>query len=377
MGGVMAGVRKPRVSVFVPVFNRARVLPVAIESVLGQTFGDYELLVVDDGSTDGSADVVRSYGDARIRLVVSRSNQGIPRTRNLGIELARGEYLANVDSDDYSFPQRLARQVAFLDAHIGIAAVGSWALRMDESGRRLRGPLLRPTRPRAIRGRMLFGTCFKNPTMLARTEVLREFGFREQFVICSDIDLWSRVSDKYPLANLPEFLVRYRAGGTTHHPEAPRAAMRRQLARDMLAGFGVDCDERDVERHVALRNLSGFRPTRDFLGWAEQWLERLVQANARSRRYPEPEFASAAAERWLLLQLKALGAGLWPAGIGYVASRARALAGAVPDYVAQGLGYLGGHLRCRAEGISGLVAEPRSEGPHATVPVMRQKRPAT
>lgn len=341
----MTGVRKPRVTVFVPVFNRARLLPGAIESVLAQTFGDFELLVVDDGSTDGSADVVRSYHDPRIRLVVCASNQGIPRTRNLGIELARGEYLANVDSDDYSFPQRLARQVAYLDAHPGVAAVGSWALTMDASGTRSRGPLLRPTRPRAIRGRILFASCFKNPTMMARTEVLREFGFRDQFVICSDIDLWSRISDKYPLANLPEFLVRYRAGGTSQQPDAPRRAMRRVLARDMLAAFGVEFDERDVERHVALRNLSDFRPTREYLEWAEDWLECLVGSNARNRWYPEPEFGRAAAERWLLLQLRALGAGLRPAGMRRIPPRASALAGAAPGYLAQGFGYLRGQLR--------------------------------
>lgn len=338
----MAGGSKPRLTVFLPVFNRAGLLPNAIESVLSQTFGDFELLIVDDGSTDGSSDVVRSYDDPRIRLVVSATNQGIPRTRNLGLELARGEYLANADSDDWSHPQRLARQVAFLDAHPAIAAVGSWVLKTDASGTRVRAPLIRPTDPRSIRGRILFATCFKNPTMTARTEVLREFGYREQFVICSDIDLWSRVSEKHALANLPRFLVRYRPGGTSHQPSAPGVAMRRMLSRDMLTSFGVDFDERDVERHVMLRNFSGFRPTPEYLEWAEQWLAGLARHNARSRWYPEPEFGRTVAERWLLLQLRALAAGRRPVGIGRIASRASALTGALPDYLAQALGYLRG-----------------------------------
>jgi glycosyltransferase involved in cell wall biosynthesis len=342
----MAGGSKPRVTVFLPVFNRAQLLPSAIESVLSQSFGDFELLIVDDGSTDGSSEVARSYADPRIRLVVSASNQGIPRTRNLGLELARGEYLANADSDDWSYPQRLARQVGFLDAHPEIAAVGSWALKTDASGARTRGPLLRPTGPRAIRGRILFATCFKNPTMVARTEVVREFGFRDQFVICSDIDLWSRISEKYALANLPEFLVRYRPGGTSHQPDAPGAAMRRMLARDMLTTFGMDFDDSDVERHVALRNFSGLRPTRDYLEWADRWLRGLVRQNALNRWYPEPEFGRTIAERWLLLQLRALGTGQRPVGIGRIASRASALAGAVPSYLAQARGYVRGRTRC-------------------------------
>jgi glycosyltransferase involved in cell wall biosynthesis len=338
----MAGGSRPRVTVFLPVYNRARLLPDAIESMLAQSFGDFELLIVDDGSTDGSSEVARSYADPRIRLVVSARNQGIPRTRNLGLELARGEYLANADSDDWSYPQRLARQVRFLDSHPAVAAVGSWALKTDASGTRSRGPLLRPTDARAIRGRILFATCFKNPTMLARTEVLREFGFRDQFVICSDIDLWSRISEKHALANLPEFLVRYRPGGTSHQPGAPGAEMRQMLARDMLTSFGVDFDESDVERHVALRNFSGLRPTRDYLEWAEQWLEGLARFNARSRWFPEPEFGRTAAERWLLLQLRALRGGQRPVGIGRIVRRVGALTGAVPGYLAQALGYLRG-----------------------------------
>jgi glycosyltransferase involved in cell wall biosynthesis len=341
----MAAGGRPRVTVFLPVFNRARLLPSAIESVLSQSFGDFELLIVDDGSTDGSSEVARSYADPRIRLVVSARNQGIPRTRNLGLELARGEYLANADSDDWSYPQRLARQVGFLDAHPAIAAVGSWALKTDASGSRSRGPLLRPTDPRSIRGRILFATCFKNPTMVARTEVVREFGFRDQFVICSDIDLWSRISEKYALANLPEFLVRYRPGGTSHQPDAPATAMRRMLARDMLTTFGMGFDESDLERHVALRNFSGLRPTRDYLEWADRWLGGLARQNARNRWYPEPEFSRTAAERWLLLQLRALVAGQRPVGIGRFATRASALVGAVPSYLANALGYLRGRTR--------------------------------
>jgi len=338
----MAGGHKPRLTVFLPVFNRAQLLPSAIESVLSQTFGDFELLILDDGSTDGSSEVARSYADPRIRLVVSASNRGVPRTRNLGLELARGEYLANQDSDDWSHPQRLARQIAFLDAHPSIAAVGSWALKTDASGARCRVPLLRPTDPRAIRGRILFATCFKNPTMLARTEVLREFGFRDEFVICSDIDLWSRVSEKYALANLPEFLVRYRVGGTSHQPGAPGVAMRRMLARDMLTAFGVDFDERDLDCHVLLRNFSGFHPTRDYLEWAQGWLAGLARQNARNRWFPEPEFGRTVAERWLLLQLRALRAGVRPVGI---APRASSLLGGVPGYLMQAQGYLRGKLR--------------------------------
>jgi glycosyltransferase involved in cell wall biosynthesis len=332
----------PRVTVFVPVHDRAHVLRESLETVLAQSFSDFELLVVDDGSSDASVEIASSIGDPRVRVVVQDRNRGIPATRNHGLDLARGELLAMVDSDDHVHPDRLAHQVAFLDAHPRIAAVGSWALRMDESGRPSGGPLLRPTDPREIRGRILFVSCFKNPTMTARTRILREFRYREQFTIASDIDIWARISREHELANLPRFLIRYRAGGVSHRSDALRFEMRCRIARDMLQELELPFDERDVEGHVQLRNLSGYRPDRAFLEWSEDWLHRLVRANVRTRRFPEPEFTRAAAERWLLIGLRALRAGHLRVPTGSLGRRATALFGGIGGYARLGLGLLEG-----------------------------------
>jgi hypothetical protein len=344
----LASAAAPRVTVFMPVYDRAKQLPLTIDSVLAQTFEDFEFLIVDDGSRDDSVEVVRAYDDPRIRLVVQESNQGIPRTRNHGIDLARGEYLAHADSDDYVYPNRLERQVGFLDRNEEIAAVGSWMSRMDASGRVKRGPLVRPTHPREIRGRILFATCFKNPTMMARTHVMREFRFREQFAICSDIDLWGRVSAHHPLANLPEVLMRYRSGGTSHADDAPQRRMRELIAHDRLEELPLDFDERDVANHVTLRNLAGFEPDAEFLAWADDWLARLLAANARCGQYPEPEFSRAAAERWLLLRTRA--PRLWSRGDARrLATSLSRVAGGWPGYFERVTGWLEGSvLRPRA-----------------------------
>ena len=335
----------PRVTVFVPVYNRAHVLRETLDSVLAQTFGDFELLVLDDGSTDGSPDVARAISDPRVRVEVHERNRGIPATRNHGLDLARGEYLAVVDSDDVSLPERLAVQVAWLDAHPDVAALGSWALRTDASGRRVEAPLLRPTEPRVLAGRMLFASCFKSPTVMARTAVLRAHRYREELVLASDIDLWARVSARHALANLPRFLVRYRAGGVSHQSDAPRRAMRRIIAESLLAELGAACDERDLENHVQLRNLRGFRPDRAYLDWCEGWLARLQEANARTRRYPEPEFRRAAAERALLLQLRACAAGLAGDALLPLTRSLARVAGGASGYARLGVGALAGYAQ--------------------------------
>jgi glycosyltransferase involved in cell wall biosynthesis len=295
----------PRVTVFTPVHNRERTLRATIDSVLAQTYGDFELLLVDDGSKDKSIEIARSFSDPRVRLVVHEQNQGIPKTRNHGLELARGEFLAILDSDDLAAPTRLAYQVDFLVRHPEIAAVGSWLTRIDAQGRS-RGFIVRPTHPDDVRAHILFVSCFKNPAMMARTAVLRRFRYREEFVYCQDIDLWGRISEQHRLANLPRFLTRYRSGGESRRDEALGFRLKMRAARELLSALGVGFDDEDLARHVRLRNVAGFEPDAEFMDWLDDWLVRILEQNRRTRSYPEPHFTHAATERWLLVAMRAM-----------------------------------------------------------------------
>ena len=295
---------EPKVTVFMAVYNREAFVGDAVRSVLAQTFRDFELLIIDDGSTDRTVEIVERFRDPRIRLLRHETNRGIPVTRNHGLLAARGGYFAILDSDDTAFPRRLELQTAFLDANPKVAGVGSWALRIEADGRPA-SPAIRPWRPRDIRARIPFATCFKNPTMTARTAAMREFGYREEFVICQDIDLWNRVSVKYALANLPRFLVRYRLGGTSHQDDELATRLKKQATADQLRDLALDFDDEDLDRHHRLRNPKNFRFDREYADWCEDWLMRLLAANEKARLYPEPEFRRAAAERWWRLALVA------------------------------------------------------------------------
>jgi hypothetical protein len=160
-----------------------------------------------------------------------------------------------------------------------------------------------------VRAHILFVSCFKNPAMTARTDVLRRFGYREQFTYCQDIDLWARVSETHALANLPRFLTRYRSGGESRRDEALAFRMKMMAARTQLESLGVSFDDADLERHVRLRNVVEFAPDAQYLEWLDDWLARIRAANARHPIYPEPELTFAAAERWLLVALRALRSG--------------------------------------------------------------------
>src|SRR5690606_37374672 len=127
----------PRVTVLLAVHNGERYIQEAIDSILAQTFGDFELLIVNDGSTDATRDLVLSYSDDRIRLVDNDHNIGLPKSLNRGLRLAKGRYIARLDADDISEPDRLAAQVSFLQANPDVAMVGSWYRKIDGEGNTL------------------------------------------------------------------------------------------------------------------------------------------------------------------------------------------------------------------------------------------------
>jgi glycosyltransferase involved in cell wall biosynthesis len=293
---------RPKVTVLVPVYNREHYVRDAIDSILAQTFTDFELLVIDDGSTDRSSEVVRSYQDPRIRFVGNEMNEGIPKTRNKGVQLARGEYLALLDSDDRAFPERLATQVAFLDSHPDFAAVGAWIEWMDEVGRPLGRVKRRAVSPDEIAALRLFRSCLENSASMARTAVVREYGYREDYAVSEDFDLWSRIAAKHKLATLPRVLVYRRLhSGQVTHEQTPRAQeWSLAIYASQLQALGITFTDTDLERHLMLRRMKKLRftPDRIYLKWAEDWLRRLQAANRTALCYPEPSFSQVLGRFW-------------------------------------------------------------------------------
>ena len=285
----------PKVTVFIPVYNRERYVKDAIDSILTQTFPDFELLLVDDGSTDDSAAAIESYKDPRIRLERNEQNLGIPRTRNRGLELARGKYIAMLDSDDAAYPERLAKQVAFLDAHPDYAAIGSWSRPMDDAGRPFKKIKQQPVEVDEVKAHLLFRCCLNNRSVTGRAAMLREFGYRNDFPRCQDYDLLANLAGRYKLGNLPEVLVL----GRVHDQQITGQTVdlgqvkKQEIARRQLRALGVEAGEEDLRRHAILGRLGKLdhRPDREFLEWAESWLRKLQDANRATSIYAEPVFA--------------------------------------------------------------------------------------
>jgi Glycosyl transferase family 2 len=203
----------PRVTVLLPVYNGVALLNGAVESVLEQTFDDLELLVVDDGSTDGSADAVLAFGDQRIRLLVNEQNMGQTASLNRGLAEARGEYVARLDQDDVCLPRRLELQVAALDAEPSVALVGTWLDVVDERGRlwaKLRGHVR--DFPELVFAILADRYPWGHPSLMFRRDVVLELGgYDEQFAPAEDKDLYRRLAlARHDARCIEAPLIRYR-----------------------------------------------------------------------------------------------------------------------------------------------------------------------
>jgi glycosyltransferase involved in cell wall biosynthesis len=209
---VSLGDRRPLVTIGLPVRDAESTLPEALASIRGQSFQDWELLVVDDGSADGTAEIVAELtrDDDRVRLIADGEQHGLPERLNQLLDLARGELFARMDADDVAYPARLERQVEFLAGHPEVDLVGCSMLVFGEGGA-ARGERPAPPSHEEIvsRPRASFFPLF-HPTWIGRTEWFRRYRYRPAARRCEDQDLLLRAYHRSTLANLPDILLGYR-----------------------------------------------------------------------------------------------------------------------------------------------------------------------
>jgi len=202
----------PTVSVLLPVHNAARYVSATIQSVLDQTWTDFEFLITDDGSTDASADIIRqaTRHDPRVHFR-QQANAGFAETLNRMLEVARGKYLARIDADDMAYPLRFAEQVHYLDSHPEVAVVGTAVMNIDRDGDSL-GSSLFPVDHDAIESSLLAGSGgIIHPSTMIRGSAMRQVGgYASDLPIVEDQDLWLRLARVGRLANLEGVLLKYR-----------------------------------------------------------------------------------------------------------------------------------------------------------------------
>ena len=192
------------------VYNGEKYLHEAIDSVLNQTFTNFEFIIINDGSTDTTADILNSYTDPRIKIITNSQNIGLTKSLNIGLKKCHGEYIARQDADDISLPTRLLKESRFLDENQNIVLIGSLAAIIDSQNKILKTKK-KSINPLVIKFKLLINNSFLHPSIMFRRElILKNSGYNEIFRFAQDYDLYSRLSLKYSLANIPEVLIYYR-----------------------------------------------------------------------------------------------------------------------------------------------------------------------
>lgn len=229
----------PKISVIMPVYNGEAYLREAIDSILGQTYTDFEFIIIDDGSTDSSPEIVRSYEDSRIRFYQNEHNMGVAATLNRGLDLATGEYIARMDADDISLPERFAKQAAYMDTHQNIAVCGC-GIRLigARTGKRIFAQT-----PEQMKVDMLFSCGLAHPTVMMRGTVFGGKGlhYDPAFSKMEDYALWAETLKRYEIVCIPEILFQYRIhpNQITQHYSNENRIQHRELKKRQVEQLGL------------------------------------------------------------------------------------------------------------------------------------------
>jgi glycosyltransferase involved in cell wall biosynthesis/2-polyprenyl-3-methyl-5-hydroxy-6-metoxy-1,4-benzoquinol methylase len=231
----------PRVSVIMSTHNDAKYLPLAMESILQQTFADFECIIINDASMDDTAEILHRYPDPRIRVVHHERNVGLTRSLNEALALCRGAYVARMDGDDIALPDRFTKQVAFLDEHLEVGLVGTAFMYIDgDSAVTGSEPVF--VTDEEIRSRLLKHNCFGHGTVMVRRALLQAVGgYDESFRFSQDYDLWLRIAERAAVANIADKLYCWRRTSqaiSSQHTEEQEAyasrARKNAIARGII-----------------------------------------------------------------------------------------------------------------------------------------------
>ena len=308
----------PRISVLIPAHNCAPFVESAVRSILDQSYRDIEVLIADDGSTDGTWRILERLArdDERIHLYRNERNIGLARTLNLLVNAARGEYVARLDADDVSLPQRLERQLRFMEIH-ELSFTGTWARTF---GLRRDYVLSFPVTDAEIRAHLLFQSAFGHYTVMARRELFLRHPYRPEAGRAEDYDLWVRISADARMGNLPEPLVLYRQHASQVSVEHARSQWEdaRHVRRLALQLLGPPASEDDKRIHERIRYPVPISSREELLAM-ERWLLTLTD-HFRS----EPTAMRVVARQWIHVCLRAGALGPWAART-FLCSRLRRL----------------------------------------------------
>lgn len=299
--------RKPEVTIFMAVYNGAKYIREAINSALNQTFKDFELLVIDDGSEDESMQIVSEYSDSRIRVLHNETNLGLFKTRNRGINEAKGRYFATLDCDDIASLDRLQIQLKYFENHPDYMMCGGKVKYIDHRSNIVGKGFPVHDDFDYLRSLMLFTNVFSNSTTMISTAVLRAFMYREGFEPAEDYDLFERIATQYKIGFINEFLSHYRLheNNTSTIKHLNKQSAEKKIIKRQLDRYEFDYDNEEFNLHLNFTTgkfeFEKYSP-KDF----SKWLRGLAKKNKSKGAFNPGSFNLALTRQWIRVCIRKL-----------------------------------------------------------------------
>ena len=286
-----------KVSVVIPVYNKAPFLQACLESICSQTFRDLEVICVDDRSTDNSLEVLRGYSDPRLRIIEMAVNSGPGGAANAGLDAAQGEYIVRMDADDIAVPERIALQVAYMDAHPETGASGGQLQLFGSEA----DAWTFPVAPEACAAQLFFGVPVAQPASILRRSVLQAHHLRygaQWPRVGEDWLFWLQMAPYTRFGNLPDVLVHYRRGPQNISQGRDRVADFTYLQREAFRTLGIPCTAEELNLHLMGSMIFAVKPTAQRVQALRRWYNKLIAMNSERHFAPEQAFARRVEEQW-------------------------------------------------------------------------------
>jgi glycosyltransferase involved in cell wall biosynthesis len=288
------------VSVLMSVYNAESYLRDAIDSILQQTFKEFEFVIIDDASSDNSKQIIQSYLDKRIKLIENEQNLGLTRSLNKGIGYCEGEFIARMDADDVAAPHRLKEQWSFMREHPEVGVCGSWVYYSSQGGSQVLWKY--PLRDEDIRIELLLKSRIAHPSAMIRKKVLTDhhLSYDTEFTTSQDYDLWVRMSHYCKLANLPEPLLtyRYHTQSISSQKQILQKRNTKKIRLGQLAAMNIIPSTCEWKAHLEVINRVP-PPTTAAFYRRYQWLLKLKRANESNLVYNSISFCQFLAREWM------------------------------------------------------------------------------
>lgn len=261
----------PKISVVMPAYNAEKYIGKSIDSILNQTYGDFEFIIINDGSKDSTKEIILSYSDNRIVYLENEINSGIVVTLNKGLEYATGEYIARMDADDIAVAERLEKQIEFMEKNKDVGVLGTGICIFGEDvHEQVR---VFTTNPEQLKAELIFNSCIAHPTVMMRSNILKSNGlsYDLEYAGAEDYNLWWKIAKISQIATIPDLLVKYRIHSSqiTKKKDEKYYKMMKKLMEERFSDIGFKSS--DIEKKVFMKYCLG-----EYETFSQKEVEELV-----------------------------------------------------------------------------------------------------